>query len=197
MSSHQPQVVNYGHWQSPLQPEDFNAAESLMLTDLETHRRTGKVYVLELRASDGRGVIVEYASGKRKEVLPPQYNCLSSVHEYGGASFAVSQSTGHIVFTDFTTRGVYGLDPDTLEVIPILDANEKIYYADFDVHPIEAHRTVAVRERHDIGPEIANVINELVTIDSSTKKVEVFATGADFYVSLAMLDDAADRKLIV
>jgi tricorn protease-like protein len=104
------------------------------------------------------------------------------VHEYGGGSLTFSEASGHIVFTDKETKGVFGLDADSGEVIPIVEANKDVYYADFAVHPLQHHLAVAIQERHDVA-NIADVKNSLVVIDSSTKQVTTVATGADFFTS--------------
>ncbi len=106
----------------------------------------------------------------------------------GGGSFALSTLTGHIVWGDSETKGVFGLDPDTGEVIPILEANKQIYYADFAIHPMQPHLTVAIQERHDVA-SIAEIKNSLVVIDSSTKEVRMVAEGADFYTYPRFSDD--------
>lgn len=99
------------------------------------------------------------------------------MHEYGGASFEVSGATGHIIFTDWASKGVYGLDPDTGETIPIVSADPKVYFADFSIHPFESQWTVAIQEDH----RLEKTENRLVLIDYSTKQVHALAKGADFY----------------
>lgn len=141
----------------------------------------GKVYILEIRPDEGgRGAIVEHHNGQSKDVLPRPYSALSQVHEYGGASFVVNPSTGHIIFTDIATKGVFALDADTGETLPIVEADEKVYYADFNVHPTSPQWTVAIKEDHH-APAISDVKNTLVAIDAATKSVLTLAQGADFY----------------
>ena len=155
-----------------------------MLTELATDRAHGKVYSLEVRAEDGKGVLVEHnLSSKTSRVcLDRQFDCSSAVHEYGGSSFTYSEASGHIIFTDKKTKGVFGLGPGTGEVIPIVDAHKDIYYAGFNVHPLQPHLTVAIQERHDVA-QVADIKNSLVVIDASTRKVANVASGADFYTS--------------
>lgn len=179
-----PQVAEYGTWESPIQPDDFAAAGFVGLDQIYVNRRNGKIYINELRADeDGRGVIVEYDThdgNSSKDVLPKEFSALSQVHEYGGASFAVNQVTGHFVFTDWATKGVFDLDPDTQYVEPIVDADAKIYYADFEVHPVDHKYVVAVMENHH-ATIISEIKNQLVVIDSSTKEARVLVQGSDFY----------------
>ena len=178
-------TVPYGRWTSPLAPEDFAASESVMLTELDVDRTHGKVYSLEVRADeDGRGVLVEHDLNNEtsRDVLPQDFNCASQVHEYGGGAFTLSEASGHIIFTDIGTKGVFGLDPATGETIPIIEADKNIYYADFAVHPVQPHLTVAIQERHDVQ-KISDIKNTIVVIDSSTKEVRIVAAGADFFSS--------------
>jgi len=181
-----PDVAEYGTWESPIQPDDFAAEGSVGLDQIHVNRNNGKIYLLELRADDdGRGVIVEYAthgdgSWKSKDVLPKQFNALSQVHEYGGASFATNPVTGHLIFTDWATKGVFDLDPSTQHVELIVDADAKVYYADFDIHPVDHKYVVAIMENHH-PTTISEIENQLVVIDGSARKVEVVAQGSDFY----------------
>ncbi|KAJ9601981.1 hypothetical protein H2200_013540 [Cladophialophora chaetospira] len=176
-----PEMKAFGTWESPIQPEDFEAPGSVVLSQVEA--KGGKIYRLEIRADEGgRGVIVQSnvdGSGE-KELLSKSINVASQVHEYGGGAFTVGDS--HIVFTDWETKGVFGLDPDTGETIPLLEADMQIYYADFAINPLEPHLTVAIQERHDVA-KIADVKNSLVVIDSGKKEVRTIAEGADFYTS--------------
>jgi dipeptidyl aminopeptidase/acylaminoacyl peptidase len=129
-------------------------------------------------------VLVEYDLVKQsqRDVLPEQYNCSAQVHSYGGQAFSCSEASGHLIFTDIHTKGVLGLDAETGETIPIVEANKDVYYADFAVHPLRPHLTAAIQERHDVAT-IADVKNSLVVIDSSTKEVTVLVAGTDFVTS--------------
>lgn len=176
-----PQVAEYGTWESPIVPGDFAAVGSVVLDQIYVNRGNGKIYIIEIRADEeGRGVIVEHHNGKSRDVLPRQFNALSQVHEYGGASFAVDQTTGHIVFTDWDTKGVFALNPENEQVESIVEADAKIYFADFDVNPVDNKYVIAIRENHH-STSISEIENHLVVIDSSTKEVQVLAQGSDFY----------------
>ncbi|KAK6380710.1 hypothetical protein LTS17_004910 [Exophiala oligosperma] len=171
----------YGTWKSPINPEDFAATGSVVLDQPCVNRTNGKIYLLESRPDEaGRGVIVEYYNGRGKDVLPKQYNALSQVHEYGGASYIINELTGHIIFTDWDTKGVFDLDPETGDTKPIVDADEKVYYADFNSHPNDSKWFVSIKEDHR-GSNITDIQNTLVAIDASTKQVHTLTQGADFY----------------
>ncbi|KAL7928037.1 Alpha/Beta hydrolase protein [Trichoderma chlorosporum] len=174
------QQAPYGTWESPITPDHF-ASGSVILDQLDVNRSNGKIYALEVRAAEeGRGTIVEYVDGTAKEVLPSQYNSLSQVHEYGGASFVTRHSDSHIIFTDFETKAVYDLDPSTGDVKSLVHEDRKLYYADFAVPPKDQRWVVAIQENHHTDDPAA-VENKIVAIDSTTKEVRVLASGCDFY----------------
>lgn len=102
---------------------------------------------------------------------------MSQVHEMGGGSMTVRQADGHLVFTDMKSKGIFDLNPDTSDVKPIVEANEKIYYADLDCHPTDTNWVIAIKEDHTIDP----VENTLVAIDASSKAVNTIVEGCDFY----------------
>lgn len=75
---------------------------------------------------------------------------------------------------------VYELNPETLEVNPIVEEDQKIYFADFDVHPVDSKWVAAIKEDHHPA-KIEDIENSLVVIDSKTKAVSPIVQGADFY----------------
>jgi WD40-like Beta Propeller Repeat len=133
-------------------------------------------------AEGGRGCIVEIGQNgsSNRDVLPKQYNALTHVHEYGGASFSTRGSDGHIIVSDFDTNLVLDLDPATAKAEPIVEEDCKNYFADFNVHPNDSKWVLAIREDHHSN-KIEDVENTLVAIDSSTKAVHTIVSGADFY----------------
>ena len=115
-----------------------------------------------------------------RDVLPKEYNALTHVHEYGGASFTTRASDGHIIFSDFDSNGVFDLDPTTLQVEAAVEADSKNYFADFSVHPTDSKWVLAIREDHH-AEQIAEIENSLVAIDVTAKAVHPIVSGADFY----------------
>ena len=166
----------YGIWESPI-TVDHLSAKSLSFQEVRVHEPTGKIYLLESRpAEEGRCCIVDCTDGQHEDVLPKEYSARTGVHEYGGAAFTVGPN-GDIVFADWETKGVYSLSPGTTDCISLFDADPAIYYADFDIHPINSALILAVQENHH--PK--DVENSIVLIDASSKKVHTIASGADFY----------------
>jgi len=86
---------------------------------------------------------------------------------------------GSFIFTDAATRGIFRMN-SSFDVQLILNGNDKMRYADFDVHPVDPRWILAVQEDHtNDTPE--TVINTIVAIDSITKRVTSICTGAAFY----------------
>lgn len=95
------------------------------------------MYVSELRADEGgRGGIVEFYADTSRDVLPAKFGAISQVHEYGGRSFTCDPSTGHLIFTDWETKGIFDLDPVSCEIKPLLEANKNEYHGGLDVYPL-------------------------------------------------------------
>lgn len=124
------------------------------------HRRPKKgcIYYLEEQpAENGRGYIVAYFNGKIQDVLPKEYNARTRVHEYGGTTMAIG-SDCKVIFTDVNTLGVFVLDYEAetgnVQVTPLVEANAKLLFADFDMHPINNRWILAVREDHRDGDEL-------------------------------------------
>jgi Tol biopolymer transport system component len=70
---------------------------------------------------------------------------------------------------------VFGLSSDR-KVTEIVKGDEKIRFADFDIHP-SAELIIAVQEDHR-GSEVGN---KLALIDIKSGKVNIVVEGADFY----------------
>ena len=115
-------------------------------------------------------------------MLPKQYNALTQVHEYGGASYVTRDADGHLIFSDFATKLLFDLDPETQTVTPIVEEDPKIYFADFSVHPKESKWILAIKEDHH-AQKIEDIETTLVAIDSTRKAIHTLVKGADFYAS--------------
>lgn len=169
----------YGKWKSPITASHISS-KSLSFQEVRVHEPSGKIYLLESRpAEEGRCCIVDCGTDdgqKHVDVLPKGYSARTGVHEYGGAAFAVGVNGG-IVFADWETKGVYSLSPGSRDCISLLEADPEVYYADFDIHPINSALILAVQENHH--PKV--VENSIVLIDALSRKWHTIASGADFY----------------
>ena len=170
----------YGKWPSPITASHISS-QSLSFQEVRVHSPTGKIYLLESRpAEEGRCCIVEcsFDGQQHVDILPKGYSARTGVHEYGGAAFAVGRGRG-IVFADWETKGVYELKPGpgTSDCVPVIEADAEVYYADFDICPVDSGLVLAVRENH----RFEVVENSVVLIDAASRKVQTVASGADFY----------------
>ncbi|PWY85999.1 alpha/beta-hydrolase [Aspergillus heteromorphus CBS 117.55] len=170
-----PRTAPYGTWESPITAEHLTSA-GINFTEVAA-TPDGVTYVIEARpAESGRCCIVEWREGQARDVLPAEYSARTAVQGYGGAAF-VTAPDGNLIFSDAKTRGVYILNPATGSTVAVTEPDGKIYFADFDVHPTKTEWILAIREDH----RLKEVVNELVAINSTTKEVQVVASGADFY----------------
>lgn len=85
---------------------------------------------------------------------------------------------GSLIFSDSKSSGVFRLKPSG-EVEPVIEADEKLRYADFDAHPNGEKWILAVQEDHKTD----EVLNRVVVIDNVSHSAKTIASGADFYGS--------------
>src|ERR1700722_5452983 len=97
-------IAPFGTWKSPI-TTDMVASGGVKLGGVVFDG--DDLYWLEGRASEGgRQVIVKAgADGSVNDALPKEFNARTTVHEYGGGSFAVANGT--IVFANFADQRVY------------------------------------------------------------------------------------------
>ena len=151
------QTLPYGSWPSPITAASL-VERAVSLSDLRVDG--GALYWNEGRPAEaGRQVIVRWEPGSEPvDVLPPPYSARTTVHEYGGAAFAVAGGT--VYFSNFADQAVYRLgDPTPIEA--------GARYADFDVL---GDRVVCVRQDGDV--------NDIVELGAG-----VIASGHDFYAA--------------
>lgn len=170
-------VAPYGSWRSPI-TSDLIAASVVALG--EPRVDGDDVYWLEGRAMEGgRQVVVRRTGdGRVADVTPPGFNTRTRVHEYGGASYAIS--LGVVLFSNFADQRLYRQRPDG----PPVPFSEEappgaLRYADLSFDP-KGGRVFAVREDHRGRGEARN---ELVALDLASGAAAVLATGHDFYSS--------------
>lgn len=118
------------------------------------------------------------------DILPSECNARSKVYEYGGGACTASPD-GSLVFTDFSTNGVFRLKSID-DVQPVINASEKLRYAAFDVHPHHMNLILAVQEDHS-GETVEN---RIALINSDDKTVKIVCQGADFYCAPKFNHDA-------
>ncbi len=195
-------TLPYGSWPSEL-TADLLVQGATGLTEL---RRDGeRVHWLELRPSEGGRQVVVGAlpEGGREELIPPDANARTRVHEYGGGSYLVVD--GVVWFSGFQDQRLYRLDPggEPRPITPEPPAPAALRYADLELTP-DRRWLIAVRERHE-GPSAEQVHNELVAIpadgaaagDGGDGEVVVLADGHDFVASPRLAPDGRRLAYVV
>ncbi len=74
----------FGKWKSPIQPENFQAPGSVVLSQIACTPNCDSIFRLEVRADeDGRGVIVQcnLDGSNSRDLLSKSTNVASQVHE--------------------------------------------------------------------------------------------------------------------
>jgi dipeptidyl aminopeptidase/acylaminoacyl peptidase len=111
-------------------------------------------------AEGGRTQLVRReGDGATADVLPPDRNARTAVHEYGGAAWWVHE--GVTWFVDWADQRLYRLEPGgepiALTPRPAVDRGDR--FADGDVAP-DGRTIVCVRERHAAGGGLASARSE-------------------------------------
>ena len=127
----------------------------------------------------GRTTIVRWHDGSTTDVTPPGTNVRTSVHEYGGGAWWASG--GVVYFVEYADQRLRRLQPggeaELLTAEP--QAPRALRYADGRPTP-DGDWFVCVRERHGDGEPV----NEIVAVATDgSMRIEVLASGADFYAS--------------
>ena len=136
----------------------------------------GATYWLEGRPPEGgRCVLVRGdAWSAPVDVTPSGFDVRTTVHEYGGGSYAVHRGT--VYFSNFADQRLYrqveGAEPQP--VTP--DTEGRHRYADGRVTS-DGSLMVCVRERH----EADGVVNELVAVPLDGGDIRTIVGGRDFY----------------
>jgi len=179
-------VHPYGAWPSPI------TAEMLATAGVglgEAHLDDGVVYWTETRPTEGgRGVVCKGdPHSSPVDVTPDGFDARTRVHEYGGGAYTVHHGT--VYFSNRSDARVYrqpeGGRPEA--ITPDTDGAHR--YADGAITP-DGRWWIGVRERHDLGPAVADVVNELVAVPTDgSAEPRVVATGRDFYSSPRVAPD--------
>ncbi len=162
----------YGEWPSDLSAASI-ATASVRLSGVKG--RHDNVVWWEGRPTEGgRGTLVERSENGVRDLLGPDANVRSRVHEYDGGSWNVLDD-GTIAYVEATDQHVHLVDADGDRQLTL--HHDDTRFGDLvDAGPA----ILAIRERHGLGNE---PVNDLVAIDRSTGEVAVVASGHDFYSS--------------
>ena len=171
-------VEPYGSWKSPISAEMLISGGKRRLNEIKTDGND--IYWLDARPDEGGRIVImrQDAAGGVDTLTPPGFNVRNAVHEYGGGSYAVRNST--IFITNWVDQRIYKQHPDG--AIEPLTAEPPIprgtRYADLTITP-DGKFILCIRETHtDDGNEATN---EIVAVDTSSGTQTVVASGRDFY----------------
>jgi dipeptidyl aminopeptidase/acylaminoacyl peptidase len=173
-------TLPYGSWPSPISAEMLaKAAVGIGQTQLSD----GLAYWVELRPTEGgRSVVVKGDPfSSPVDVTPPGFDARTMVHEYGGGAYTVHHGT--VFFSNKSDARLYRQDDGAAPVAITPDTDATHRFADGLV-TADGRWWIGVRERHDLGQSMLDVVNELVAVPTDgSAEPHVVATGHDFYSS--------------
>lgn len=127
----------------------------------------------------GRSTIVRWREGSTDDITPPETNVRTSVHEYGGGAWWAESGVAY--YSEFADQRLRRIEPggEPILLSPEPPQPRALRYADGRPAP-DGDWYLCVCERHgDAEP-----VNEIVAVATDgSLRVEVIATGADFYAS--------------
>ncbi len=181
-------VAPYGSWTSPFSLDLVADAGGVSFGYLDITE--DGVYWTETRPlENGRSALVFHShDGETVDVVPPDFNVRTRVHEYGGGAWF---RDGSVVFcSSFEDSRLYRIDAPGAEPQPITPEPAEphaLRYADGRVFA-DGRLIVCVRESHGAGEPV----NELVVLPSDgSAEPKVVATGRDFYAAPRPSPDGA------
>jgi dipeptidyl aminopeptidase/acylaminoacyl peptidase len=180
-------VAPYGSWTSPI-TTDLITAGTVSLEEIWVDGED--VYWIESRPSErGRCVVVRCSSDNQivdMTPAPSPYSARTSVHEYGGGSFAVFNKT--LYFANASDQRLYRqIEKNTPK--PLTPESEsQLRYADLilDTH---CNRLICVREDHTA--KTREPVNTIVgmKLGDTLEQGDVLVSGNDFYASPRLSPD--------
>jgi dipeptidyl aminopeptidase/acylaminoacyl peptidase len=132
-------------------------------------------------AEGGRNVVVRGDPfSSPVDVTPAGFNVRTMAHEYGGGAYCAHRGT--VVFSNFEDQRLWRQDPGGKpEPITPEVADGGWRFADGRV-TADGRWWLGVRERHDLGPAVKDVVNELVVVAmDGSGEPRTIVGGADFY----------------
>jgi dipeptidyl aminopeptidase/acylaminoacyl peptidase len=173
-------VAPHGSWTSPFSLDLVADAGGVSFGYLDITE--DGVYWIETRPlENGRSALVFHSDGgEAVDVVPPDFNVRTRVHEYGGGAWF---RDGSVVFcSSFEDSRLYRIDAPGAEPQPITPESAESHalrYADGRVFA-DGRLIVCVRESHGSGEPV----NELVVLPTDgSAEPKVVATGRDFYAA--------------
>jgi len=171
-------IAPYGSWKSPITAEllatRYNYIDQMIADGND-------IYWTEVRPPEkGRFALMSKRNNEEpEELLGPEYNFRTAVHEYGGGAFTAKDNL--LFFSNFSDGRIYLFDGRNVK--PITEEGN-FRYADL-LYDSVARRLICIREDHSQD----HVINSVISIDIDTGVVQQLASGNDFYSSPKLSPD--------
>lgn len=172
------QKAAFGSWESPI-TTDFMLGDSVGLGEISVF--ADDIYWIEMRPQEkGRYVVVKQSpDGQQTDVIPPEFNARSRVHEYGGGSYLMTEKG--LVFSNFSDQALYLVN--SANECQKLTGSENCRYADM-IYDKNNNRLICVREDH--SNKDSEAINTIVAVSlsgstSESKDEKILVEGTDFY----------------
>jgi dipeptidyl aminopeptidase/acylaminoacyl peptidase len=183
------ETAPYGSWPSPI-TADLIVAGTVSVSQVALDG--DHVYWVEGRpAEKGCNVVVRRGpDGAIEDVTPADHNVRTRVHEYGGASYVVSEGT--VYYSNFGDQRLYAQRPGE-DSKPLTPDGIDLRYADAVVD-MPGRRLIAVREDHSDLARTGEAVNEIVCVSTDPEMgapEEVLVTGADFYSNPRLSPDGS------
>lgn len=172
-------VLPYGAWPSPISAADLVSG---VTRPVEVWPGDTGTWWSQARPDQGgrEQLVFRAADGKVTDVLGPEWNVRTRVHEYGGAAWWVA---GDVVFAvNWDDQRLYRAEPGKrpVPITPTPPTKAAWRYADGRVTP-DGKTVICVRESHE-GNEVRNEIVAFPAAPGDTEDPtpRVLVTGADF-----------------
>lgn len=184
-------IASYGTWESPITATTLAEGSSYIPNMFIDGQYT---YLCEMRpANHGRYMIIRLGSnGDKQEMTPLDFDARTSVHEYGGGAFTVSN--GVIYASNGDDHAIYvihaGEAPKRLTEGQTRLENGQWQGVRFADMVVVAQDLVAIGEQHESGKPVQNFLALIDTTNGTWKKL---ASGCDFYSSPSVSPDG--RKI--
>ncbi|GLY33633.1 prolyl oligopeptidase family serine peptidase [Kineosporia sp. NBRC 101731] len=172
-------VVPYGTWPSPISAADLVSG---IVRPIEAWPGATGTWWSQIRPDQGgrEQLVFRAADGQITDVLGPDWNVRTRVHEYGGGSWWVA---GDVVFTvNWDDQRLYRAEPGKrpVAITPTPPSKAAWRYTDGRLTP-DGKTVICVRETHE-GNDVRNEIVAIPAVPGDTEDPapRVLVSGADF-----------------
>jgi dipeptidyl aminopeptidase/acylaminoacyl peptidase len=186
-------VLAYGSWPTPISSRVV-VAKAVGLGSAQVDG-DDVIWSEGRPAEGGRTALVRRSpDGTLEELLPPEHNARTAVHEYGGGAWLARD--GVVWFSSWQDQRLYRRDPRTGQCEPLTAEPETPRgdrYADGDLSP-DGTFIVCVREHHPAGGRGAiDVRNEVVRLAANEPSTPELLVGGPDFVSSPRLSPDGER----